>query len=46
MFLEWIIGVRELNDASWDEYVKTCNELGADRALELEKTAVDRYNSI
>lgn len=46
VFLEWIIGVRELNDASWDEYVKTCNELGADRALELEKTAVDRYNSI
>lgn len=46
VFLEWITGVRVLDDASWNEYVKTCNELGADRALELEKTAVERYNGI
>ena len=35
-----------LDDASWEEYVNTCNELGADRALELEKISVERYNSI
>lgn len=46
VFLEWITGVRTLDDASWEEYVNTCNELGADRALELEKIAVERYNSI
>lgn len=46
VFLEWIIGTRTLDDASWEEYVNTCNELGAQRALELEKAAVERYNSI
>lgn len=46
VFLEWITGVRTLDDSAWEEYVNTCNELGADRALELEKAAVDRYNSI
>ena len=46
VFLEWITGVRTLDDASWQEYVDTCNQLGAQRALELEKTAVERYNSI
>ena len=46
VFLEWITGVRTLDDASWQEYVDTCNQLGAERALELEKTAVERYNSI
>ena len=46
VFLEWITGVRTLDDASWQEYVDTCNQLGAERALKLEKTAVERYNSI
>ena len=46
VFLEWITGVRTLDDTSWQEYVDTCNQLGAERALELEKTAVERYNSI
>ena len=44
VFLEWIIGTRELNDDTWNEYVETCNELGADRALELEQIAVERYS--
>ncbi len=39
---QFITGVKDI-DAEWDGFVKTINELGIDRCLELRQAALDRY---
>ncbi len=43
MTLKFILGDESLD--KFDEYVKTLNELGLERALEIQNAALDRYNA-
>lgn len=41
--VKFITGERTLDE--WDDYVKTLNDLGLNRAIEIVKAACDRYNN-
>ncbi|MDR2101920.1 MAG: extracellular solute-binding protein [Treponema sp.] len=43
MMVKFILGNEVLNDSSWNTYVSTIKRMGIDRALEIEKAALDRY---
>ncbi len=41
--MQWYTCTAELDDAAWDEYVKTITDLGIDRVIEIYETAYARY---
>lgn len=41
---QFITGVTELNDATWQNYVDTVNGMGLERILELKQIGYDRWN--
>jgi putative aldouronate transport system substrate-binding protein len=43
MMTKFILGTEVLNDNSWNTYVSTIRRMGIDRAIEIEKAALDRY---
>jgi putative aldouronate transport system substrate-binding protein len=45
MEIKFILGTVPLTDAAWVNYVNTIKRLGIDRALEIQNTALARYNA-
>ncbi len=43
MTLKFIFGTESLDD--FDKYVETVENMGLDRALEIQNAALERYNS-
>lgn len=43
--LKWMVGEAELTDASWDEFVATCQSLDLDKIIEVYTGAYERYIS-
>ncbi|MDR3192902.1 MAG: extracellular solute-binding protein, partial [Treponema sp.] len=45
MMTKFILGTEALNDASWNNFVSTIRRMGIDRAIAIEKAALDRYKA-
>lgn len=43
MILKFVFGTESFDN--WDKYVQTLNDLGLERALEIQKAALERYNA-
>ena len=43
MTLKFIFGTESFDN--WDSYIQTLNDLGLERALEIERGALERYNA-
>lgn len=41
--LKFLDGALELNDANWEEYVNTVNEMGMSKIIDVYQTAYDQY---
>ena len=42
--LKWVTGAADI-DATWDTYVEELNNMGLERCIEIQQTALDRYNA-
>jgi len=45
MTVKFIMGVEELNDATWGEFVGSLKAMNVDRAVEITQAAFDRYRA-
>jgi putative aldouronate transport system substrate-binding protein len=45
MMTKIILGTETLTDASWNTFVSTVRQMGIDRAIAIEKAALDRYRA-
>ena len=43
---QFINGSKELNDETWQEYLDTMNQIGADRLIEIYQASYDRWKDI
>ena len=41
--IKFIVGEKELNDANWNEYVQTVEQMNVASAMDCIQAAVDRY---
>lgn len=43
---QFINGSKPINDDTWNEYIKTMNEIGAERLIEIYQASYDRWKAI
>ncbi|MDR2542195.1 MAG: extracellular solute-binding protein [Treponema sp.] len=45
MEVRFILGMEQLTDAAWENYINTIRRMGIDQALEIQNAALARYNA-